>query len=304
MADFALRRFDELLAAGDTGRPVVALESTLISHGLPWPANLETASAAEAAVREAGAVPATIAVIDGEIRVGLGQAELQRLARASGVFKASSRDLPWLVAKRRTGATTVAATMFVAHRAGIRIMATGGIGGVHRGANETWDVSADLIELARTPVAVVCSGAKSILDLPRTLEFLETHGVPVIGYGTDDLPAFFAASSGLRLDCRVDSPGEAAELIRTAIQLGRPGGIVFANPPPAEHAVPAAELERISEQATAAASQAGVHGKALTPYLLEQVRTLGGDRMLRVNQQLVVANARLAAQIARALGSE
>jgi pseudouridine-5'-phosphate glycosidase len=262
---------------------------------------LETACAAEAAVCEAGAVPATIAVIDGEIRVGLGAAELERLARESEIVKASRRDLPWLVAQRRTGATTVAATLFAAHRASIAIMSTGGIGGVHHGANESWDVSADLIELSRTPVAVVCSGAKSTLDLPRTLEVLETFGVSVVGYGTDELPAFLAASSGLPLEFRVDSPSQAAELIRAAKKLEMPGGTVFVNPPPAEHAVAAGEIEQMIRKALASADAGTVRGKALTPYLLEQLRELGGQRVLIANRALVVRNAQLAAQIACAL---
>jgi pseudouridine-5'-phosphate glycosidase len=301
MFEDTLKLSGEVTAARGGAKPIVALESTVIAHGLPWPSNLETACQAESAVRDAGAVPATIAVIDGEIHAGLGRQELERLARGADVYKASSRDLPWLVATRRTAATTVAATLFVAHRAGIPIMATGGIGGVHRGADETCDVSADLIELARTPVAVVCSGAKSILDLPRTLEFLETHGVAVVGCGTHELPAFFSPSSGQRLNCRVDSPAQAAELIRSGRRLAMPSGIVIANPPPAEHAIPRDELERITRQSVAAAATAGVRGKALTPYLLDQLRQLGGERILAVNRALVVANARLAARIAAAL---
>ena len=292
---------DEVFTAREAGRPIVALESTLISHGLPWPANLETAREAESAVREAGAVPATVAVIDGVVRVGLGLDDLERLARGTDIVKASRRDLPWLVSQRRTGATTVAGTMFVAHLAGIPIMATGGIGGVHRGANETGDVSADLIELSRTPVAVVCSGAKSILDLPRTLEFLETHGVPVIGYGTDELPAFFATSSGLPLDNRVDTPVQAAEVIRAANELHLSSGIVFANPPPREHAIPRGDLEQWIDQTSRSADAAAIRGKAVTPYLLEQLRKLGGERVLAANRALIVRNAQLAAQISCSL---
>ena len=292
---------NDVLAAREANQPIVALESTLVSHGLPWPANLETAREAESVVRAAGAVPATVAVIDGVVRVGLDRDDLERLASGTDVFKASRRDLPWLVAQRRMGATTVAGTMFVAHLAGIPIMATGGIGGVHRGANETCDVSADLIELSRTPVAVVCSGAKSILDLPRTLEFLETHGVPVIGYGIDELPAFFATSSGLLLDNRVDTPVQAAEVIRAAKELHLSSGIVFANPPPREHAVPRGDLEQWIEPAVTSASAAGIRGKALTPYLLDQVRKLGGERVLAANRALIVRNAQLAAQVALSL---
>ncbi|MBI3465864.1 MAG: pseudouridine-5'-phosphate glycosidase [Planctomycetes bacterium] len=235
--------------------------------------------------------------------VGLGRADLERLAGGRDVLKASRRELPWLVAQHRTGATTVAGTMFVAHLAGIPIMATGGIGGVHRGVTETGDVSADLIELARTPVAVVCSGAKSILDLPRTLEFLETYGVPVIGYGTDELPAFFATSSGLRLEYYVDTPTQAAELMRIAKQLGQTSGLVLANPPPHEVAIPRAELEQLVDQAVRSAAAASVYGKALTPFVLDQLRKLGGQRIIKANRALVVRNAQLAAQVACALAS-
>jgi pseudouridine-5'-phosphate glycosidase len=285
-----------------TGWPVVALESTLVSHGLRWPTNLETGRAAEAAVRDAGATPATTALIDGELRVGLDERDLERLARGEGIAKSSRRDLAWLAAQGKSAGTTVAATMFIARRAGIPIMATGGIGGVHRGAETTWDVSADLIELSRTPVAVVCSGAKSILDLPRTLEFLETHGVAVIGYGTSEFPAFFAETSGLRLDARVDTPDEAAAVIRASRAIGSPSGIVIANPPPRESAVPRDVVDRLIHTALATAGAAGVRGKALTPFLLRTMREIDGDdRLLRANRALIVANARLAGQIARSL---
>jgi len=289
-------------AARQSGRPLVALESTLISHGLPWPANVETAREAEAAVRSAGATPATTALIDGELRVGLDDGDLDRLGRGDGIVKASRRDLAWLAARGGSGGTTVAATMFIARRAGISIMATGGIGGVHRGAETTWDVSADLIELSRMPVAVVCSGAKSILDLPRTLEFLETHGVAVIGYGTSEFPAFFAESSGLRLDARVNTPDEAAAVVHHARRIGSPGGFVFANPPPPEVAVPRDVMDRLTVAAIAAADSNQVRGKELTPFLLQIMRELDRDeRLLRANRALVVANARLAAEIACAL---
>jgi pseudouridine-5'-phosphate glycosidase len=294
---------DEVRRAHDAGGAIVALESTLISHGLPYPANLETAIEAESAVRAAGALPATIAVLDGTIRVGVTRQELERLVHGGDVFKATARDLPWLVARRQTAATTVAATLVVAHRAGIPIMATGGIGGVHRGASETWDVSADLVQLARTPVAVVCSGAKSILDLPRTLEFLETHGVPVIGYQTTELPAFFAVSSGLRLECRVDDAVEAAAVLRAAGSMRFPAGVLFANPPPAESAIPAGELDALTRRAIEAAQVGNIGGKSLTPFLLDQLRSLGGDRVLAANRALIVRNARVAAKIAVAVRS-
>ncbi len=253
-------------------------------------------------MRDAGATPATTALIDGKLRVGLDERELDRLARGEGIAKASCRDLAWLAAQGQSAGATVAATMFIAHRAAIPLMATGGLGGVHRGAETTWDVSADLIELSRTPVAVICSGAKSILDLPRTLEFLETHGVAVIGYGTSEFPAFFAETSGLRLDARVDSAAEAAAIIRSAREIGSPSGIVIANPPPRDSAVPREIVDRLIQAALAAANAAGVRGKDLTPFLLQAMRGLDRDgALLRANRALIIANARLAGQIARAL---
>jgi pseudouridine-5'-phosphate glycosidase len=279
------------------GRPIVALESTLIAHGLPWPLNLETARAAEATVRAEGALPATIAVLQGRPTVGLTAPELQELAQSKNVLKASRRDLAEAIVQRRTAATTVAATMFLAHRAGIRLFATGGIGGVHRGAEYAWDVSADLVELARTPVAVVCAGAKSILDLPRTLEVLETYGVPVVGYGTDEFPAFYLRSSGEPVGARVDSPEQAAALLAAHWALDG-GGVVLAQPLPAEVALTPAELEGALTRAEEQARAAGVRGKALTPYLLARLAELTEGRTLRANRALIVANARLAAQVA------
>ena len=282
------------------GRPVVALESTLIAHGLPWPVNLETARQAEAAVRDEGAVPATVAVWQGRPTVGLGGDELEALARGDGVLKASRRDLAVAVARRRNAATTVAATMFLAHRAGVRLFATGGIGGAHRG--EAWDISADLSELARTPVAVVCAGAKSILDLPRTLEILETQGVPVIGYGTDTFPAFYVHSSGEPLTARVDAPEEAAELI--AAHWGLDGaGVVLAQPLAAEAALEAGEMQAALDEAERRAAAAGVRGPQLTPFLLARLAEVTQGKTLRANQALVVANARLAARVAGALAA-
>jgi pseudouridine-5'-phosphate glycosidase len=284
------------------GRPVVALESTLIAHGLPWPLNLETARAAEAAVRAEGALPATIAVLQGRPTVGLTAAELEELAQSKNVLKASRRDLAGAIVQRRTAATTVAATMFLAHRAGIRLFATGGIGGVHRGAEHAWDVSADLVELARTPVAVVCAGAKSILDLPRTLEVLETQGVPVVGYGTDEFPAFYLRSSGEPVSARVDSPEQAAALLAAHWALDG-GGVVLAQPLLAEAALAPAELESTLARAEEQARAAGVRGKALTPFLLARLAELTEGRTLRANRALIVANAQLAAQVACRLKS-
>jgi pseudouridine-5'-phosphate glycosidase len=286
----------EIAGALRRGDAVVALESTLIAHGLPWPWNLETARRAEAAVRDEGAVPATIAVIDGRPTVGLTDDELCRLAQSDDVLKASRRDLAFAIAQRRTAATTVAATMLLAHLAGIRIFATGGIGGAHGGPH-AWDISADLSELARTPVAVVCAGAKSILDIPRTLEILESQSVPVIGYRTDQFPAFFIPSSGEPTMNRVDTPGEAAELLRAHWALGG-SGVVLAQPVD-EHvalepdtlftALSAAEREAVGE---------GVRGKELTPFLLGRLADMTEGQTLKANNALVIANARLAAQIA------
>jgi pseudouridine-5'-phosphate glycosidase len=278
-------------------RPVVALESTLIAHGLPWPANLETARAAEAAVRAEGAVPATVAVWRGRPTIGLGDTNLEELAQTKEVLKASRRDLAVAIVQGRTAATTVAATMFLAHRAGIQIFATGGIGGVHRG--DSWDMSADLIELARMPVAVVCAGAKTILDIPRTLEMLETLGVPVVGYGTDDFPGFFLRSSGERVSARVDTPDEAATLLRAHWDLAG-AGVVLAQPLPADAALQPDELRAALTVAEEQARRAGVRGKELTPFLLERIAQQTGGRTTRANQVLVIANARLGAQIARA----
>lgn len=287
----------EVAAALAENRPVVALESTLIAHGLPWPLNLETARAAEAAVHAEGAVPATIAVWHGRPTIGLGSAELEELARSVGVLKASRRDLALAVAQGRSAATTVAATMFLAQRAGIRLFATGGIGGAHRGEAFAWDISADLLELARTPVAVVCAGAKSILDLPRTLEILETYGVPVLGYGTDEFPAFYLRSSGEPVPARVDTPEQAAALVEAHWSLGG-GGVVLAQPVAAELALEPAELEDALQQAERQAADAGVRGKDLTPFLLARLAEVTRGKTLRANQALVIANARLAALVA------
>ena len=290
----------EVSAALAAGRPVVALESTIISHGMPYPQNLEMARRVEAIIREEGAVPATIAVADGRIHVGLDDALLERLATAKGVAKLSRRDMGAILASGGLGATTVAATMIGAHLAGIRVFATGGIGGVHRGAETSFDISADLEELARTPVAVVCAGAKSILDLPKTLEYLETRGVPVIGYGTDTLPAFFCRSSGLALALRRDTPEEVAALLAAQATLGFPAGAVIANPIPEANALPEAEIDAAITSALADAEREGIAGKAVTPYLLARIVALTQGRSLTANIALVEHNARVAARIARA----
>ena len=287
----------EIQTALRQGYPVVALESTLIAHGLPWPINLETARQAEAVVRAERAVPATIAVLRGRLTVGLTNAELELLAQARDVFKASRRDLGVAVAQGRTAATTVAATMYLAHRAGIRLFATGGIGGAHRDARQPWDVSADLMELARTPVAVVCAGAKSILDIPRTLEILETEGVPVVGYGTQEFPAFYVRGSGEPVSARVDTPEEAAALLTAHWDLDGTG-VVLAQPLPLEQALPAAEFEQAWQQAEQLATTAGVRGPEVTPFLLARLAELTGGKTLRINQALILANASLAGRVA------
>jgi pseudouridine-5'-phosphate glycosidase len=287
-------------AALREGRPVVALESTLIAHGLPWPLNLETARAAEAAVRDQSAVPATIAVWQGCPTVGLGDAELEVLARGEGILKASRRDLAMAIALRRTAATTVAATMFLAHRAGIRVFATGGIGGAHRDPAHAWDISADLIELARTPVAVVCAGAKSILDVRRTLEILETLGVPVVGCGTDHFAGFYVHATPEPVAARIDTPEQAAALIAAHWQLGG-AGVVLAQPVTADIALEPGAFAQALADAESQAVRSGVRGQTLTPFLLARLAHITGGGTLRVNQALVVANARLAAQVACAL---
>lgn len=294
----------EVAASLAACRPVVALESTIISHGMPYPQNVETALAVEAEVRAQGAVPATIAVLGGRLKAGLTGEDIETLGRAGpAVSKASRRDLPLLVSRGAHGATTVAATMIVAALAGIRVFATGGIGGVHRGAETSFDISADLQELARTPVAVVCAGIKSILDLGLTREYLETHGVPLIGYGTDSLPAFYSRDSGHGVDMRLDTPAEVAAVLRAQWQLGYPGGLVIANPVPAEHALPRGQVDAAIAQALAEAAARGITGKASTPFLLQRVNELTGGQSLAANIQLVLNNARLAAKVAIALAA-
>ena len=291
----------EVAAALAGGRAVVALESTIITHGMPYPENLATARAVEAVVREHGAVPATIALRDGRALVGLDDAALRRLASADGVAKASRKDLPALAAAKASAGTTVAATMYLAHLAGIAIFATGGIGGVHRGAEHTFDVSADLDELGCTPVTVICAGAKSILDLPKTLEVLETRGVPVIGVGTDEFPAFFSRTSGLPVDHRVETPEELAAVLVEHHRFGLRGGVLVANPIPVGDALAAGEIDARIDQALADAEAAGITRKDVTPYLLERINELTGGRSLTANIALIRNNAALAARTAVAL---
>jgi pseudouridine-5'-phosphate glycosidase len=299
--DAVLSIAPEVAEALAGGRPVVALESTIIVHGLPRPRNLDVARQLEKAVREEGGVPATIAILDGRIRVGLDDDDLQHLAEAEGVAKVSRRDLPVVLARGGDGATTVSATMIAAHLAGIKILATGGIGGVHRGAAESFDISADLHELANTPVAVVCAGAKAILDLPKTLEILESFGVPVIGYGTDTLPAFWYRSSGLTLAQRCDTPTEIAAVLRMQHRLGYASGTVIANPIPEKAALENEDVETAISEALVAAAANGVAGAEITPYLLSHLNGITGGASLTANIALVESNARLAAQIAATL---
>ncbi|HET9393504.1 MAG TPA: pseudouridine-5'-phosphate glycosidase [Candidatus Rubrimentiphilum sp.] len=283
--------------------PIVALESTIISHGMPHPQNVDTARAVEQIVRKAGAIPATIAVLRGRVLVGLDDAQLERLANSNDVRKLSTADLPYAVSQRRDGSTTVAATMRCAHAAGIGIFATGGIGGVHRGAERSFDVSADLYELARTPVAVVCAGAKALLDLPKTLETLETLGVPVVGYRTNEFPAFWSRASSLVLSLRIDEADGIAEFLRAQRALGLQSGAVIANPIPAENEIPRDQMNGCIETAARAAEQACVTGKAVTPWLLERINALTSGRSLEANVALVKSNARLAAEIALSLAA-
>jgi len=283
--------------------PVVALESTIIAHGMAYPHNVETAREVERIVRDEGAVPATIAIIDGKISIGLDDSELEMLATSREVRKASRRDIAVITARGLNGATTVSATMFCAFLAHIPVFVTGGIGGVHRGASSTFDVSADITELARTPVAVVCAGAKSILDLPLTLEKLETYGVPVLGYETDEFPSFYSRKSGLAVDCRVESAEEVAAIMKMKWSLGIEGGIIVANPIPESDEIPSEEIESFTAKALDDAYTDGVRGKALTPYLLDRIYRLTEGRSLKANIALVKNNARIGARIAAAYSS-
>ena len=292
----------EVRQALDEGRPVVALESTIISHGMPYPQNVETALNVEKIIREHGATPATIAVIGGRLKAGLSPEEIDYLGKTGpAVAKASRRDLPVLVAEGRDGATTVTTTMIIAHMAGISVFATGGIGGVHRGAETTMDISADLEELAQTPVMVVCAGAKAILDLGLTLEYLETKGVPVLGYGTDELPAFYTRESGLGVDARVDTPEDLAAIFQAQRDLGLKTGMLVTNPIPQQYAMDKAVIDKAIDQALAESHEQGIHGKETTPFLLARVAELTGGDSLESNIQLVLNNARVAAKTAVAL---
>jgi len=293
---------DEVRDALATGKPLVALESTIITHGMPFPKNVETARLVEADIRAEGAVPATIALMDGKIMVGLSDADLDRLAQAEDVMKCSRADLTFALATGRYGATTVAATMMAAHAAGLKVFATGGIGGVHKGAEHSFDISADLDELGRTPVCVVSAGAKALLDIPKTLEVLETRGVPVIAYGTDELPAFWSRQSGLAAPYALNSAAEIATLLKTRANFPDHGGVLIANPVPAENEIPRAEMTGYIDAAIAQAEKDGIRGKDVTPYVLGAILDLTGGRSLNTNIALVRNNARLAARIAAELG--
>ena len=291
----------EVAAAIAAGKPVVALESTIISHGMPYPQNVETALNVERIIRENGAVPATIAIIGGRLKAGLTAEEIEYFGKkGQAIAKASRRDIAVLCARGEDGATTVTTTMMIAHMAGIKVFATGGIGGVHRGAETTMDISADLEELAQTPVMVVCAGAKSILDLGLTLEYLETKGVPVIGYGTDELPAFYTRQSGFGVDYRMDSPEELAASFKASHDMNLKGGMLVTNPIPEEYAMPLDTINAAIDQAIAECEAQGIHGKATTPFLLARVAELTGGDSLASNIRLVYNNAKLAAQTAAA----
>ena len=292
----------EVREALEAGRPVVALESTIISHGMPYPQNVQTALKVEQTIRECGAVPATIAVIKGRLKAGLSPQEIEYLgSKGREVTKASRRDLPVLIARKADGATTVTTTMIIAAMAGIKVFATGGIGGVHRGAETTMDISADLEELAQTPVMVICAGAKSILDLGLTLEYLETKGVPVIGYGTEELPAFYTRRSGFKVDYRLDSPEELAAAFKAKLDIGLKGGMLVTNPIPEEYSMDPGRINAAIEQALQEAEAQGIKGKETTPFLLARIKDITGGDSLASNIQLVLNNARLGARTASAL---
>ncbi|THC43957.1 pseudouridine-5'-phosphate glycosidase [Massilia sp. Mn16-1_5] len=293
----------EVAAARNAGRPIVALESTIISHGMPYPQNVQTARKVEQIIRDAGAVPATIAIMDGKICIGLSDEQLETLGTAPDAIKVSRRDLAYVLSQRLLGATTVAATMICAQLAGIEVFVTGGIGGVHRGAETSFDISADLQELAQTSVAVVCAGVKSILDIGLTLEYLETHGVPVVSVGQPGFPAFFTRESGFNADFQIDSAADQASFIRTKWQLGLQGGVVVSNPVPAQSAMPKEEIDRITEQALQEAEQQGISGKKVTPFLLARIKELTEGRSLATNIALVEHNALIGARLAVALNT-
>ena len=288
----------EVSRALDEGRPVVALESTIIAHGMPYPKNVETALAVEEVIRSNGAVPATIGILGGRIKIGLTKEEIEYMAHAENVLKVSRRDLPFVISKKMDGATTVAGTMIAAHMAGIKLFVTGGIGGVHRGAGESFDIAADLEELKMTDVTVVCAGAKAILDIPATLEYLETAGVPVIAYGTDEIPAFYSRKSGEKANCRMDSPEEIGALISMKEALGLKGGILITCPIPEADEIPAEEINTVIDEAIKEAEEKGVKGKESTPFLLSRVKDLTEGRSLEANIKLVLNNADIGSKIA------
>lgn len=288
----------EVKEALESGKPVVALESTIISHGMPYPKNVETALEVERIIRENGAVPATIGIIGGVLKAGLTEDEIDYMGKTSGIAKVSRRDINYIVSEKLDGATTVASTMIIAEMAGIRIFATGGIGGVHRGAETTMDISADLEELAGTDVAVVCAGAKSILDIGLTLEYLETKGVPVYGYGTEELPAFYTRKSGFKVDYRIDEPKEMAEVLKAKWDLGLKGGALIANPIPEAYSMDEAFITKVIEDAVTEANEKGIKGKDTTPFLLAKIKEITGGDSLESNIQLVYSNAKVAAQVA------
>lgn len=288
----------EVVKALEEGRPVVALESTIIAHGMPYPKNVETALAVEEVIRANGAVPATIGILSGRIKIGLTKEEIEYMAHAENVLKVSRRDLPLVISKKMDGATTVAGTMIAAHMAGIKLFVTGGIGGVHRGAGESFDISADLEELKMTDVTVVCAGAKAILDIPATMEYLETAGVPVIAYGIDEIPAFYSRKSGVSAICRLDSPEEIGTLISMKEELGLKGGVLVTCPIPEKDEIPAEEINVVIDKAIEEAEEKGIKGKESTPFLLSKVKDLTEGRSLEANIKLVLNNAEIGARIA------
>lgn len=296
-----LDRSPEVLAAMESGQPVVALESTIIAHGMPYPKNVETALAVNDVIRKNGAVPATIGIINGRMKVGLTAEEIEYLAKAKNVLKVSRRDIPYALSYKMDGATTVAGTMIIAHMAGIRVFVTGGIGGVHRGAGESFDISADLEELKITDVAVVCAGVKSILDIGATLEYLETAGVPVITAGSDEFPAFYSRRSGFKSDCRIDSPKEIADLIALKYSLGLRGGVLIACPIPQKDEIPFEKMETVIEEALEECREKNITGKRITPFLLDDIKALTEGSSLEANIRLVLNNAGFGAKIAAAL---
>lgn len=291
---------EEVQKALEEGKPVVALESTIISHGMPYPENMEMARKVENIIRENGAVPATIGIIGGRLKAGLTESELEYMAKTKGVIKASRRDLPFIVSKKLDGATTVASTMIIAAMAGIKVFVTGGIGGVHREAELTMDISADLQELANTNVAVVCAGAKSILNIGLTLEYLETHGVPVVGYGVDEFPAFYTRKSGFGVDYKVDTPEEMASALKAKWEMGLKGGVVIANPIPEQHEIDGDLIHNAIEKALVEAKENGIKGKESTPFLLSKVKAITEGKSLQANLELVYNNAAVGAKIAKA----